>query len=99
MSILIKNIELPMPPDELQLIIHPNGQVIICHRTQWDETEAVQLPPHGRLIDASEKIKVQTYNAQYEEFSLEEMTIDELLSTGWVEACAPTIVEAEDRKL
>ena len=52
MSILIKGIKLPTHPDELRLIIRPNGQVIICRRTEWDETEAIELPPHGRLIDA-----------------------------------------------
>lgn len=51
MSILIKGLDIPTPPDELRLIIRPNGQVIICHRTEWDETEAVNVPPHGRLID------------------------------------------------
>lgn len=48
---------MPTSPDELRLIIRPNGQVIICHRTEWDETEAIELPPHGRLIDGDNLYK------------------------------------------
>lgn len=55
----------------------------------------VELPPHGRLIDASEKVTVQIYDDMYEEFKTEEMTIDELLCAEWVEANAPTIIPAE----
>ena len=52
MSVLIKGIEMPTENDELRLIIHSNGQVIISHKTHYEEVEAVLVPPHGRLIDA-----------------------------------------------
>lgn len=57
----------------------------------------VEVPePHGRLIDASEEIMVQTYDDQYEEWRQTKMTIDDLLCVGWVEAEAPTVIPAED---
>ena len=49
------------------------------------------LKPHGRLIDASEKVTVH-----YDEHIKKEMTIDELLRLSWIEAKAPTIVPAEN---
>lgn len=52
MSVIIKGIGMPTGNDELRLIIHSNGQVIISHKTYFDETEAILVPPHGRLIDA-----------------------------------------------
>ena len=58
------DMEMPTGNDELRLIIHSNGQVIIDKKTYWEETEAVHVPPHGRLIDAdafaSEMKKRQT---------------------------------------
>lgn len=56
----------------------------------------VPVPPHGRLIDASEKIRVQMYDDMTEDYHIAEMTIDDLLSQGWVEANAPTIIPAEE---
>ena len=52
--------------------------------------------PHGRLIDASEKIRVQMYDDMTEDYHIAEMTIDDLLSQGWVEAAAPTIIPASE---
>ena len=52
MGVYIKGIEMPTGNDELRLIIHSNGQVIISHQTYYEEAEAVPVPPHGRLIDA-----------------------------------------------
>ena len=54
------------------------------------------VPPHGRLIDADKKIKVQLYDDMTEDYSMVEMTIDDLLSQGCVEANAPTIIPAEE---
>ena len=52
MSILIKGTEMPTGNDELRLIIRSNGQVVISHKTHYEEAEAVSVPKHGRLIDA-----------------------------------------------
>ena len=42
---------MPTGHDELRLIIHSNGQVIISHKTYYEEAEAVPVPEHGDLID------------------------------------------------
>ena len=52
-DILIKGLKLPEWANELRLIIHPNGQVLIVKQTYWEETEAIEVPDHGRLIDAN----------------------------------------------
>ena len=96
MDILIRGMKMPKGNDELRLIIHSNGQVIISHETYYEEAEAVIVPPHGRLIDASEKIRVQIYDDMTEDYRMVEMTIDDLLCQGWVEANAPTIIPASE---
>ena len=50
-DILIKGLKLPEGANELRLIIHPNGQVLIVKQTYWEETEAIEIPDHGDLID------------------------------------------------
>lgn len=51
-DILIKNMEMPTGNNELRLIVRSNGQTIISHTTYFEESEAIQIPEHGRLIDA-----------------------------------------------
>ena len=102
MSILIKGLNIPTPPDELRLIIRPNGQVIICHRTKWDETEAIELPAqHGRLIDA-DALRTAMYHEAFET----DTPMQKWDSGCWIrykmferaEESAPTIIEAEGAK-
>jgi hypothetical protein len=57
---------------------------------------AVHAPPHGRLIDASESIRVEFYDEEHEDWTRHDMTIDDLLSQSWVDADAPTIIPAEE---
>ena len=52
MAVLVKGMKMPVGADELRLIIRSNGQVIVSHKTYYEDTEAVELPQHGRLIDA-----------------------------------------------
>lgn len=54
--------------------------------------------PHGDLIDASEKIRVQMYDDEHEDFHTVEMTIDDLLSQSWVKAYAYPIIPASESK-
>lgn len=50
MSILIKNIK--MPKDEPLLVkINPDGTVSTTARNNYKKYDAVELPPHGDLID------------------------------------------------
>jgi hypothetical protein len=93
MSIIIKSLSLPTGEDELRLIVRSNGQVIITHRTWYEETEAVELPPHGRLVDADK---------MYNSYGLKDYTyIDHNCYVALDEfnrmvITAPTILEAEE---
>jgi hypothetical protein len=50
-DILIRGIELPKN-EPLRLVLNPNGQLFVDHGVTFEEYEAVELPEHGRLIDA-----------------------------------------------
>ena len=53
MDILIKGVEMPKGCGALTLTVWPNGQVeIIDADGEWKTSEAIPVPPHGRLIDA-----------------------------------------------
>ena len=60
-----------------------------------DKCPLIEVPPHGRLIDASEKITVPMYEENYEEWVERKMTIDELLYKDW-DVKATTVIPAED---
>ena len=68
-------------------------QVLFAREKDCPLIEVPEL--HGRLIDASEKIRVQMYDEEYEDLYTEEMTIDDLLGQGWVEANVSTIIPSE----
>lgn len=45
-------IRMEMPKDEpLRIFMDANGQVLVDRGVYYDEFEAVELPPHGDLID------------------------------------------------
>lgn len=97
-DLLIRNFD-PPKYGYREIRIHPNGRVTEVDECGLDEAVgmAEYIPPHGRLIDASEKIKVQMYDDMTEDYYSAEMTIDDLLShKGWVEADAPTIIPASE---
>ena len=100
-DILIKGIEMPKNCKECfacKAELSQEKKVIyVCCFAQTD-CPLIPVPPHGRLIDASEKIKVQIYDDMTEDYHMVEMTIDDLLCQGWVEANAPTIIAAEGRE-
>ena len=83
-DILIKGLKLPEGANELRLIIHPNGQVIISKQTYLEETEAIEIPDHGRLIDADALKQKWIFRGEAERGYQEE--IDD----------APTIIPAEE---
>ena len=65
--------------------------------TRPDWCPLIEVPePHGGLIDASEKIRVQMYDDEHEDFHMEEMTIDDLLGQGWIDAEVSTIIPASE---
>ena len=103
MSILIKGMEMPQNcfdclMSSFGLCNLIEGEPIGNPQKRLDNCPLVPVPEHGRLIDASEKIKVQMYDDMTEDYHMVEMTIDDFLCQGWVEANAPTIIEAEEKK-
>lgn len=53
MSVLIKGVKLPKK-QPMRIVLNPNGQLFVDHRTFFEEYEAVELPDHGDLIDRDE---------------------------------------------
>lgn len=112
MSILIEDMEMPKE-GFVEILIRDDGTVQQTGQSyRIDGTDyytpyigempvmykAVPVPEqHGDLIDASEKIRVQMYDDEHEDFHTEEMTINDLLSQSWVQAYAfPVIPATED---
>lgn len=110
MSVLVRGMEMPKE-GFVEILIRDDGTVQQTGQSyRIDGTDyytpyvgempvmykAVPVPPHGRLIDASEKIRVQIYDDMTEDYHMVDMTIDDLLSQGWIEANAPIVIEAED---
>ena len=83
---LIEGTNIESSPDEMAVIDN-----ILFRFWQMDWLPPI---PHGRLIDASAKIRVQIYDDMTEDYHMAEMTIDDLLCQGWVEANASTIIPA-----
>lgn len=105
MTILIKGMEMPRAgqrtvplviyPNGKVELIYPNGKVEFCYddvfntRKIHEDLEAVEIPPHGRLIDADELDK------RIEEGGC--CCTEEYAE--WMGVCigtAPTIIEAEE---
>ena len=88
MSILIKGMEMPTENDELRLIIRSNGQVIISHETYYEETEAVPVPSHGRLIEMHDVFKLISAFPE----------VDQFLPVEFMKALynLPTIIPADE---
>lgn len=102
MAILVKGMEMPTGCISCDFC-NPFVEEPYCRRlmkrvpkvTRLDNCPLIEVPePHGRLIDASEKIKVQMYDEEHEDWFSEKMTIDDLLGKGWIDAEAPTIIPA-----
>ena len=104
MGVYINGMEMPKSCEEC-ILDHKFFKWLGCNKHVSGDTIAegkrspacplVPVPePHGRLIDASEKIRVQIYDDMTEDYYMVEMTIDDLLCQGWVEANAPTIIPA-----
>ena len=81
MSVLIKGMEMPTD-DFIRIILYPNGQAVKANAVDYEEFEAIPVPPHGRLIDADALVK--------------KLPIPELGAPRWLIEQAPTIIEAEE---
>lgn len=85
-DILIKGLELPTE-ERISLSIYPNG-IVVNHSTlkvEKSRTKAIELPPHGRLIDADKVKKKQKHS--YNEFCENVVSVFDIDH-------APTILEA-----
>lgn len=85
MAILIKNINPPKAEDWISLRIDADGKVV---NYDGENTTWVELPPHGRLIDADRLF------LEAEQFEMQDSWGDDL----WIHVDdlknAPTIIEA-----
>ena len=110
MSVLIKGIKMPTRCEDCPVCHYmERGTITVCgckatmmirpidcnSKPYWCPLVEASTP-HGRLIDASEVITVQVYEDQYEDYRSASMTIDDMLSQSWIDADAPTIIEAEE---
>lgn len=93
MSIIIKGLSMPQGDEEIRLRIDAKGEVYIYGAYPTQLYEAIELPPHGRLIEADavvNQLKAVAPNG----------------SSGWVYynglcqiiKITPTIIEAEGKK-
>lgn len=85
MSVLIKGMEMPKDIPS-RIVLNPNGQLFVDHGTWYTEFEAVEIPPHGRLIDADAIDWVEGRDEQDRPvYLLLKVQIDDI----------PTIIESE----
>lgn len=92
MSVLIKGME--MPTDSfIRIILYPNGQAVKANAVDYEEFEAIPVPPHGRLIDANVLMENEENISFKDEWH---MTVTEAFVSVKNIAHAPTIIEAEE---
>ena len=101
MGVLIKGMEMPQCDDEYVIFtVYGDGSVVHGPlnrpHVRYKHRAVPVQEPHGDLIDASEKIRVQMYNDEHEDFHTVEMTIDDLLSQSWVKAYAFPVIPASE---
>lgn len=114
MSVLIKGMEMPHDCEVCPCLQYFHGRRFICGITHTVIGEAdklrncplIEIPPHGRLIDADllmrEFEKAQNTMKQHgQEYSCSFLSTSQEISTEWycVEDIlddAPTVIEAED---
>ncbi len=100
MSVLIKGMEMPQDGSWKTIRIYPDGT---CAIPNWQGdctflkgTQAVELPPHGRLIDIEPFMRglyeeIQMGQITYTSQEIYDMMDNEIKSM-------PTIIEAEGRE-
>lgn len=87
MSVLIKGMEMPTGCSAVTLKVWPDNQVEIFDADgEWKTSEAIPVPPHGRLIDA-DALGSFPYNMDF---------CDGGEADEWIQN-APTIIEAEEK--
>jgi len=92
MAVLLEGLNIP-EGNPITINIYKDGTWVNAYTTEDGKAVSVS-EPHGDLIDASEKIRVQMYDDEHEDFHTVEMTIDDLLSQSWVKAYAFPVIQA-----
>ena len=90
MSIIIKGMEMPTKGNPLTVLVYPDGTATWKGR----EYEAVELPPHGDLIDRDEAIAVLKGLGD-RKYRREKGTICEAEKMLQSSVYTPTIITAE----
>ena len=102
MSVLVKGMRMPKSCSYCDFY---NMHLVRCTRIpKWLEIDVcnyrdkecplVEVPaPHGRLIDAETKIEAQYYDEEYEEWTMQTFTVEDIISIADNEV--PTVIEAE----
>ena len=84
MSVLIRGMEMPTEP--MVLILFPDGNISTEEYEIGANAKAIELPPHGRLIDADMLTTVtEMVNGEFKTY----IEVFEVVD-------APTIIEAEE---
>ena len=78
--------------------LHDYDPCFADYRREYEDKRAdfcplIEIPEHGRLIDASYKVDMPFYDDEYEEYSMRTVTVEELLMMADNEV--PTIIAAE----
>lgn len=95
MSVLIKGLKMPID-QPARIYLDPNGQCFIDHGHWFENCKAVELQPHGRLIDVDYADK----------YAHDELEVAHNYLTNWeasramqkIYQNAPTIIPAERNK-
>ena len=101
MSVLIKNMKMPTNCFLCPLSVL-DGERLYCEVTKDEVLRAkktsgcplVEVPtPHGRLIDATTKLKVCCRSGENDDWQYQEMTVDQCCGINYE---IPTVIEAEE---
>ena len=94
MGVYIKGVEMPKDGEHPYWVtIHSDGTVEYNENMGqgWQTSEAVPVPPHGRLIDA-DALEKEHMKRAYENFRSYQFHVS---ATAWINE-APTIIPAEE---
>ena len=103
MDILITNIDFPKGKEALALEVNRHGEVFVFYRDEASgrvaplkrrESNAIEIPPHGRLIDADELEGILDEVNGYGGAS--EITYKKMIEILHDETLSPTVVEASN---
>ena len=101
MSILIKDMKMPSAGHVMGVLLYPNGDAyILSDEIPVKRCKAVELPSHGRLIDADKLHMSKFHPLPYTHITPSDVNA-ESYKRGWNDAIdaivedEPTIIEAE----